>query len=149
MTRQATAYIWAGVMQQNRLSRQAAGLARFAVLLWALQFTPVALVAQGAPVSRFTKLELRLRLDGLYPKSLNVETGQFEIVFANPTFIASLDFLVIQADTGKLVAQTTSGGKIRHPSDLKMELPPGNYQLQDAGRPAWTAVLTVTPKGKL
>ena len=107
---------------------------------------PVLLAQQSPPQpQRANKIYVKLRLDGLYPKTLTTTSGPVEIIFTNPTFLRPFD-LVLRTGTGQNVAQTASGGRLRHRQNLKGELQPGRYQLQVAGQPSWTADLLVTPR---
>jgi len=103
--------------------------------------------AAAIPSSSMQKVYVRLRLGGLYPKAMTLTEGTYQIVFSNATFLAPLDFELVDGQ-GKSVSQTSAGAKLTVSQQLKFDLKPGNHTLRVVGHPEWNTNLLVKAKGK-
>jgi hypothetical protein len=101
----------------------------------------------NAPSTSLGKIYVHLRLGGLYPKTITVAEGSYEVILSNSAFLAPLDLGLLDA-SGRTVAQAANNGQFRNRQRVKLDLKPGSHKLQIVGHPAWTADLVVTPKGK-
>ncbi len=111
----------------------------------AVALTPAVMAQQAPRVIPTGRIDLSLRLSGLYPKIITVEEGAYEVLFTNGSFLAPFDISIMDGN-GKGVAQTAAKGKFRHRQALRTTLRPGRYQFMVVGHPNWTADLQVTPK---
>lgn len=106
---------------------------------------------QAAPREKVPPKPLRvqLRLDGLYPKTMTVEEGTYEIVMENGVFTSQVDFQLRNEggqELGKTNAASLTKGKFRGRQRLELDLKPGKHEIQVVGQPNWKIELTVVPR---
>jgi hypothetical protein len=96
-----------------------------------------------APEAAVKKIRLQLQLGGLYPSSLTVPEGTYEVIVSNTAFLGPIDISVQNAS--QRVAQSDSKGKAHSRRNVRMELKVGRYQVSVVGQPKWVVDLTVVP----
>lgn len=133
------------------LGRQSRALAQLFLVLCVTTTSPgrASAQAQGGLNAVAQPIHVRLRLDGLHPRSISVPEGPAEVVFTNPTFLQAFDFVLIDKSNGRAVRQTlVASRKFRNRHSLKVPLTPGQYTIQVVGHPEWSSTLTVNPRGR-
>lgn len=94
-----------------------------------------------APEAAVKKIRLQLQLGGLYPSSITVPEGTYEVIVSNTAFLGPIDVSVQNAS--QRVAQSDSKGKAHSRRGVRIELKAGRYQVSVVGQPKWVVDLTV------
>ena len=93
------------------------------------------------------KLKVELRLDGLYPKTMTVTPGAYQVLFINGVTSAPLTLGIIDgnAQGNSVAAKTENPEKAQDKKLMKVVLTPGRHKLVVEGQPNWISEIIVTP----
>lgn len=103
---------------------------------------------QGQHPQKGERLEVEyvtLTRAGFEPAEITRPRGRFMLAVSNRTRLEGIEVRLEREAGGRLHAARIPSMKRNWIE--KMDLPPGRYQLTEAGNPGWKCLITITPRG--
>ena len=89
------------------------------------------------------RVDFYVGLARVYPPSVTLPAGPYQIVLNNSTYGGALD-VMLQDSGAHVLTQSASVSQVKHRRGITVTLTPGTYVLQVVGHPKWTATIVVT-----